>query len=87
MALHLIVKYLYTYNLHTKQKYSTGGLDHTVLRPYARGVLAGLGYVTSLGSSICHHNAFPKLGEIEDYAVDLQDVSALKLTIKPDIGG
>jgi hypothetical protein len=32
-------------------------------------------------------NAFPKLGEIEDYAVDLQDVSALKLTIKPDIGG
>jgi hypothetical protein len=27
------------------------------------------------------------LGEIEGYAVDLQDVSALKLTIKPDIGG
>ena len=25
--------------------------------------------------------------EIEDYSVDLQDVSALKLTINPDIGG
>ena len=25
--------------------------------------------------------------EIEDYTVDLQDVSALELTIKPDIGG
>ena len=37
MALHLIVKY----NVHTKQNYSTCRLDHTVLRPYAPGVLAG----------------------------------------------